>query len=249
MVCPSPVRADGAGHDWTRLKWYSAAVWECEREGGAPVAETPRLEIVQIVAGPIETNLFLVIEKASKRTLIVDAPPDSLAAVEREVEARGLRPELIFITHGHWDHIGDADALRARYEIPLLAHEDDRHKLENPTYGGIQGFSPDRTIADGEELALGEVVFKAIHTPGHSPGQVSLYSAEEGIMLGGDTLFPGGYGTIEIPDASAEVTVETIRRLLALPDETVVYPGHGVPTTIGAERPWMERVAQTGQLF
>lgn len=213
------------------------------------MAETARLEIVQIAAGPIETNLFLVVEKASKRTMIVDAPPDSLDAVAREVDARGLKPELVFITHGHWDHIGDADALRKHYQVPLIAHEAERHKLENPTHGEIQGFSPDRTIVEGEELVLGEVVFVAIHTPGHSPGQVSLYSAEEGIMLGGDTLFPGGYGTIEIADASAEQTVETIRRLLELPDETVVYPGHGLPTTIGSERHWMARVAETGRLF
>lgn len=213
------------------------------------MAETPHLEIIQIVAGPIETNLFLVIEKASKHVMIVDGPPDSFDAAVREIESRDLTPEMILVTHGHWDHIGDADALRNHYQIPMLVHDDDRHKLENPTYGEIQGFAPDQIIAEGDRVQLGEIAFDVLHTPGHSPGQVSLYSADEKIMIGGDTLFPGGYGTIEIADASAEQTVETIRRLLALPDETVVYPGHGLTTTIGAERHWMERVAETGRLF
>ncbi len=216
---------------------------------GAHVAETPHLEIVQIVAGPIETNLFLVIEKVSKKTMIVDGPPDSLDKTDAEVSGRAIVPEMVFVTHGHWDHIGDADALRKRYGVPLLVHGDDLHKLESPSYGDIQGFSPDRIVSDGDTVQLGDITFEVLHTPGHSPGQVSLYNAEEKIMLGGDTLFPGGYGTIEIPDASADVTVETIRRLLALPDDTVVYPGHGRATTIGAERPWMERVAETGRLL
>ncbi|MEZ4572719.1 MAG: MBL fold metallo-hydrolase [Thermomicrobiales bacterium] len=113
------------------------------------MAETSRLEIIQIAAGPIETNLFLVIEKSSKKTMLIDGPPDSLEATAREIASRDLEPELLVITHGHWDHIADADALRSKYDIPLLVHEDDRHKLENPTYGDIQGFSPDRII--GEE--------------------------------------------------------------------------------------------------
>lgn len=213
------------------------------------MAETPHLEIVQIVAGPIETNLFLVIEKASNKTMLIDGPPDSLDPAMAEIDRRGLEPELIVITHGHWDHIGDADALRQEYGVPLLVHEADRHKLENPTYGDLRGFSPDRIIGEGDAVQLGDVSFDVFHTPGHSPGQVTLYNAEEAVMLGGDTLFPGGYGTIEIADASAEQTVETIRRLLELPDETVVYPGHGLTTTIGAERHWMQRVAETGRLL
>jgi hydroxyacylglutathione hydrolase len=216
---------------------------------GENVAETPHLEIIQIVAGPIETNLFLVIEKSSGKTMLIDGPPDCFDATVKEIEERELKPELLVVTHGHWDHIADADALRKKYDIPLLVHEADRHKIEHPTYGDIQGFSPNRLIAEGDEVRLGEIAFEVLHTPGHSPGQVSLYNADESIMLGGDTLFPGGYGTIEIADASAEQTVETIRRLLSLPDATVVYPGHGLATTIGAERHWMQRVAETGRLL
>ena len=213
------------------------------------MAETPNLDIVQIVAGPIETNLFLVIERSSRKTMIVDGPPESFDATVREIDARDLEPAVLVITHGHWDHIADADALRARFDIPLLVHEEDRPKIEHPSYGDIEGFSPDRLIGEGDQVQLGDVRFDVMHTPGHSPGQVTLYTAGEGIMLGGDTLFPGGYGTIEIADASAEETVNTIRRLLELPDDVVVYPGHGRTTTIGAERHWMSRVAETGRLI
>jgi len=86
------------------------------------VAETPHLEIVQIVAGPIETNLFLVIEKASKKTMLIDGPPDSLDPAMAEIDRRGLEPEMIVITHGHWDHIGDADALRLLLELGAAAN-------------------------------------------------------------------------------------------------------------------------------
>ena len=213
------------------------------------MAETPNLEIIQIVAGPIQTNLFLVTEKSSKKTMLIDGPPESLDTAVQVVDQRGLSPEIVVLTHGHWDHIADADALRNRYDVPLLIHADDLHKIEQPTYGDIAGFSPDRLIAEGDQVQLGDVAFDVLHTPGHSPGQISLYSAEEAVLLGGDTLFPGGYGTIEIPDASAEETVKTIRRLLDLPDETVVYPGHGLTTTIGAERHWMQRVAESGELL
>ena len=213
------------------------------------MAETPNLEIIQIVAGPIQTNLFLVIEKSSKKTLLIDGPPESLDMAVQTIAERGLSPEMVVLTHGHWDHIADADALRSRYDVPLLIHGEDLHKIEQPSYGDIEGFSPDRLIAEGDQVQLGEILFDVLHTPGHSPGQISLYNAEEAVFLGGDTLFPGGYGTIEIADASAEQTVETIRRLLELPNETVVYPGHGLTTTIGAERHWMERVAESGRLL
>lgn len=181
--------------------------------------------------------------------MIVDAPPDSLETLEAELDRLQAKPQMLVLTHGHWDHIGDAAGVKERYTIPIMMHELDREKVENPSQDGIVPAQVDRLIGEGDVVELGSLRFRVMHTPGHASGQISLYEEEQSIMLGGDTLFPGGYGRVDIPDASPEDTVETIRRLLDLPDSVTVLPGHGNATNIGNERRWMRRVAETGQLF
>lgn len=210
---------------------------------------TEQLEIVQIPAGPLSTNAFLVIERSSGKALIIDAPPDSLDLIDAEVTARGAEPVAIVITHTHWDHIGDTAAFRNQYGVPVIVHELEREKLERPSGEGIEGVVPDSTLRDGDTVELGDVTFQVLHTPGHSPGQITLYNEANNVMFGGDTLFPNGYGTLEVAGASRDDTVETIRRLTGLPDATVVYNGHGLPTTIGDERPWMTQISETGRLL
>ncbi len=208
-----------------------------------------RLNIYQIAAGPLETNVFLVVENASRKTLIVDAPPESLEKVRQAVEEYDLKPEALLITHGHWDHVQDTAGLKKLYDIPVFVHELDRDRLEHPSTSEMTSVTPDRILDEGDTVALGEIEFMVWHTPGHSPGQISLISLEDRVMLGGDTLFPNGYGTVEIPGADRDETVATIRRLLELPDDVVVFPGHGMRTTIGQERRWMEEIDRTGVLF
>ena len=164
---------------------------------------------------------------------------------------RGARATALVLTHSHWDHIGDVAAIKRRHSVPVLMHDLDRGRLEQPgeTPTPIEAVTPDQLLDDGDTVTLGSHTFTVLHTPGHSPGQISLYSAADALMFGGDTLFPNGYGTVEIPGASEPDTVATIRRLLTLPDAVTVYTGHGEPTTIGRERHWMQRVAETGQLL
>lgn len=207
------------------------------------------LEIVRIVAGPIATNAFIVVDPATSEALIVDAPPDSLALIEAEVLARKATPVALVITHGHWDHIGDVTTVRDRYEIPVLVHELDKPMLENPGDHGFPPVTPDRILSDGDEVALGEHVFKVLHTPGHCPGQISLYHEPNASLFGGDTLFPNGWGRVDIQGASEAETLRTMARLMELPDEVTVYPGHGLATTIGRERPLMSHVVAAGKLI
>lgn len=217
-------------------------------EGAILVPETKHLRILQIVAGPIQTNLFLVMEKERENLFIVDAPPDSIAHAEAEIEGLGASPVGLILTHTHWDHVVDASAFKERYTIPVIAHDQARGKLEHPSHEAVAPVEIDRVVGEGDTLELGPVRFEVLHTPGHCADQISLYAPDDRVVFGGDTLFPGGYGRVDLPGASRAATVETLRRLLDLPDDVTVYPGHGMPTTIGRERPWMERVAETGQL-
>lgn len=209
------------------------------------------LQIVQVPAGPIATNAWVVIDRASGEALIVDAPPDAASPIDQVLTETGATPVMLVLTHTHWDHIGDAEAIRVRYGIPLAVHPLDRGRLDDPgdTPVPIPPAGVDRELAEGDELKLGEQTLVVMHTPGHSPGQVSLYLAAANLLLGGDTLFPNGYGRTDIPGASEKDTIATIRRLLDLPDEVTVLPGHGEPTTIGRERRWMQHVADTGRLL
>lgn len=209
------------------------------------------LEIVQVPAGPIETNAFIVIDRESNAALIIDAPPDSVGAIEAELASRDATPLALVITHTHWDHIGDTDAISRRFDIPVWVYGAGRSALETPGAGpiAVPAAQVSRELDEGDSVELGSHRFSVLHTPGHIADQISLYSEADQIMFGGDTLFPNGYGRVDIPGASEESTVETIRRLLKLPDEVTVYPGHGDSTTIGRERRWMRQVSDTGQLL
>jgi hydroxyacylglutathione hydrolase len=213
--------------------------------------DNSQLIVVQIPSGPIETNAFLAVDPGTREALIVDAPPESLAKLEDVVAQHGAKPVLLVLTHTHWDHIGDMAAVCARYEIPLAVHDLEQVRVTEPAGGpaaiaaGVVG----RALNDGDIVAFGERELRVMHTPGHSPGQISLYGEQDHLMFGGDTLFPNGYGRVDIPGASEADTVATMRRLLELPDDVTVLTGHGQPTTIGRERPWMERVAETGELL
>lgn len=206
------------------------------------------LEIVRIVAGPLATNAFIVIDPATSEAIIVDAPPESQALIDAEILARKVTPIALVITHGHWDHVGDVTPLRERYNIPVVIHELDTPMLENPGDWGFPPASPDRELVDGDTVTFGKVELKVMHTPGHCPGQISLYHEPSASLFGGDTLFPNGWGRIDIRGASEKETLRTMAKLLELPDEVTVYPGHGLATTIGRERPLMQHVVNAGRL-
>ncbi len=205
-------------------------------------------------AGPLQTNAYLFADEEAGTAMIVDAPPESAPVLLDVLERDGLTASLIVLTHPHWDHIVDTAALKSATGAEVAAHPGARSWLEQPIplvmpipYK-IEPIIPDRVLTEGDAIAVGRYRFQVIPTPGHAPGQISLYEPEARILFVGDTLFPGGYGRVDLPGSNIEQTLDTMRRLLKLPDDVTVYPGHGRPTTIGSERSWMTRmVGQEGE--
>ncbi len=204
------------------------------------------MRIRAFTSGPIMTNAFLVIDDDSKDALVIDAPPDVTPAIARAIQEDGLTVTLLVITHHHWDHIGDARELADSLGLTVAAHPASVAHLEQPA-GGPAPIAPvhvGRLLNEGDVVDVGNMSFQVLHTPGHAKGQISLYAPSDHVMFGGDTLFPNGYGRTDIAGASDEETAVTLLRLLDLPDDVTVYPGHGQETTIGQERPWMARITR-----
>jgi hydroxyacylglutathione hydrolase len=206
------------------------------------------MHIKTITAGPIETNAFVVGDESSHEAMIVDAPPDSAERLLDAVRDDGYSVKLIVLTHAHFDHVIDAVKLKQGTSAPLAISENAMLQLRQVIQDGQAPYSvdevgPDQFLAEGDEVAIGSLRFSVLETPGHAPGQISLYESSEQVMFGGDTLFPGGYGRADLPGSSMGETRETMRKLLELPDSVTVYPGHGLPAQIGNERPWMIETA------
>ncbi len=180
----------------------------------------------------VENNVWLV--GNDDQVIVVDAAHDD-APIRAALGDRALL--LIVSTHGHNDHINAAEELSQRTGAPVALHPDD-DALWDTVYPRHQ---PDHALSDGEQLPVGEHRLTVIHTPGHSPGGVCLYDARCGVLFSGDTLFQGGPGATGRSFSSFPTIIESIRtRLLTLPAATMVHPGHGADTTIGAEAPHLD---------
>jgi glyoxylase-like metal-dependent hydrolase (beta-lactamase superfamily II) len=166
------------------------------------------------------------------------------------VAQEGLAVSRIVLTHTHWDHIVDTNALAASLGATVLAHPNADARLASPgslvmeiPYT-IAPVAPDGHLEEGDEVALGDHTFTVLFLPGHDPAHIVLYSAGDRTLLGGDVLFPGGHGRTDIPGADQDTMLRTLARLLPLPDDVTVWPGHGQETTIGAERGWMTQLTR-----
>lgn len=199
--------------------------------------------------GPLETNtIFIGCEKTHKAA-VIDPALGSKAFVLKESLKGSFEIEKILLTHSHFDHIADVASLKKELNIPIYVHKKDSPNVKEPGSDGIPLFFhiepavPDFFLEDGERLNIGDLMFTVIHTPGHSPGCVCFYFEQENLLISGDTLFKGSFGTLNLPTAKADLMWTSLKKLSKLPKNTQVIPGHGPMTTIGQE-PWLSRAEE-----
>ena len=205
------------------------------------------------VVGPIATNVHILADERSREAIAIDTATPSLGWIAEELAARAWTLKLIVSTHGHWDHIGDNVAVAEHTGADIAVHPLDRERLTDPrplwAPFEIVPSVPAVELAEGGEVRFGEIRLRVLHTPGHTEGSVCLLDGDGGRLYSGDTLFAGGWGRVDLPGGDPAAMAASLARLTELEDGVAVFPGHGAPTTIGRERPWLELVRDGGRLF
>ncbi|MEH7380003.1 MBL fold metallo-hydrolase [Bacillus sp. JJ1533] len=197
----------------------------------------------RIPLGALQTNAYILAN--SKKECVIFDPGGDGQKLKLTLRQQGLTPIAILLTHAHFDHIGAIDDCLEQWNIPVFIHEKEKNWLKDPALNGSAYFIPGKeilskvnpTILPKEgEFSVGDFSFDLFYTPGHSPGSVSYYCKALGVVFSGDALFQGSIGRTDLPGGSHEVLLGSIhKKLLTLPEDTIVLSGHGPETTIEAE--------------
>ncbi|HHW12367.1 MAG TPA: MBL fold metallo-hydrolase [Firmicutes bacterium] len=207
------------------------------------------MRLQQFVLGELEVNSYLLWDEESLEAACFDpgGPPQEIWA---ELTQKKLKLKYILLTHGHYDHIGGVNELKANTGAIVAIHAADAEMATNPNLNLSVVFSrpivvtPDQLLADGDVLCLGAQMLKINHTPGHTPGGICI--ATSGLLFSGDTLFAGSVGRTDLPGGDQATLDQSLQRLVQLPAETRVFPGHGPETTIGREKQFNPFLKQFG---
>lgn len=186
--------------------------------------------------GPYATNCYVISEKNA--SIVIDAPPNSYCELSEKLRGRDIH---LFLTHGHWDHMTDASKFQQSLNAKVYANDGDAFFFEEKNKNFVfvprdvdwHGVKIDKYVADGEELSINGIDVKILHTPGHTEGQIAIYVKNLHSIFVGDTIFSNGVGRTDLPGGNLEKLLSSIReKIFKLPEDTVIYSGHGAETTI-----------------
>lgn len=198
--------------------------------------------VSSVEVAPLAVNCCLLGDEASRRCVIID-PGGSQALIRQMIDRSGMAPLAILLTHGHYDHVGAVDSLLEMYpELVVYIHPADLASGAHERYRMDKKGLRQRTYGEGDTLKVGELGIKVLHTPGHSPGSVTLLAGE--LMLSGDTLFAGTCGRWDLPGGDGEQLLQSLAKLGRLSGDYRILPGHGEATTLSVEKkinPYMKQ--------
>jgi len=200
------------------------------------------VKIGRIPLGNMGTNCYFVYKEDTKDAIVFD-PADNGDYLYEKLKDNGITVKAIFLTHGHFDHIYGVKKLKELSGAKVYASVDEVELLKDPhmnvseMFGRVISMEPDETFNDLDVITIADMTFQVLATPGHTAGSACFYFKDDNILIAGDTLFEGSVGRTDFPTGSMKTLVESINsKLMVLPDNTRVYPGHGGTTTIGDER-------------
>jgi glyoxylase-like metal-dependent hydrolase (beta-lactamase superfamily II) len=199
------------------------------------------MKISSLVVGPFQENTYLVEDRETNDAVLIDPGDEGDRIVEMVVRS-GANLTAIWVTHGHLDHVGGIAAVKRRYDVPIYLHAADQMLYGE---GAIRAaalyrvpFEPPppatHTLAEGDTLRVGGMLFDVWHTPGHSPGHVILHG--QGVMFGGDLIFAGSIGRTDLPLGDPGAMMHSLKRVARIPNDLTIHPGHGPSTTLDRER-------------
>ena len=199
------------------------------------------MKVIRIPAGVYAANCYIVYSETTNDGIIVD-PGGDADVILKVIDGNDLKIKHIILTHGHGDHIGGVVELLDVLKVPLLVHEDDvemisdaKMNLSNIMPIGAVELNPNKVLKDGDIITFGDLEAKIIHTPGHTPGGICIKIGDN--LITGDTLFQGSIGRTDLEGGDYDTIIKSIKEnLLVFPDNTIVWPGHGVESTIGSEK-------------
>lgn len=188
----------------------------------AVVVKDSNIQITRLELGPWSTNAYVLVCRETGSSILVDAPADANTIIG---SLQHTSPKYILLTHTHMDHTGALPELQSMLKIPLGVHPADSPALRSP---------PEILLNDGDAVSFGKIKLEVMHTPGHTPGSLCFKVGK--YLISGDTIFPGGPGKTGSSGDFKQIVASISERILVLPDDTQIYPGHGEPTTLKKER-------------